>query len=101
MFYLPGNGIFHLLAGGVSGVRAYGSEHRRIRDALLPSAWGTPCPRCGQPMLRGQDLDLGHSTDLVIRPGVPGDRIEHADCNRRAGGIVGNRRRNLRPSREW
>lgn len=81
--------------------RGYGTAHQKRRRQLLPGAYNTPCPRCGEPMLRGQDLDLGHSEDLVTNPAAIGDRIEHAECNRRAGGRVGHSRRQLRPSRSW
>ena len=63
----------------------YGAQHQATRRKLLPTAYGTPCPRCGLPMLKGQALDLGHSTDLAMSSSAKGDRIEHADCNRRAG----------------
>ena len=74
--------------------RGYGAEHQKLRATLLPRAYGQPCPRCGRPMLEGQDLDLGHTED---RTGYNG--IEHADCNRRAGARKGNRKRGRR--RAW
>lgn len=83
------------------GRSPYGAEHQRRRAQLLPGAFNTPCPRCGRLMLRGQDLDLGHSEDLALNPAAKGDRIEHADCNRGAGGRLGHERRQLRPSRAW
>jgi hypothetical protein len=67
----------------------YGREHEATRARLLPAAYGTPCPRCGEPMLPGQELDLGHSTDRAVDPSAAGDRIEHASCNRAAGGRAG------------
>jgi hypothetical protein len=70
---------------GNSAQRGYGPAHRARRAALLPYAIGTPCPRCGAPMLQGQALDLGHSTALAHNPYALGDRIEHAHCNRQAG----------------
>lgn len=79
----------------------YGWEHQQRRDALLPDAYGTPCPRCRKPMLRGQDLDLGHSTDLAYDPQAIGDRIEHASCGRSAGAVLGSKLRKFRPSRKW
>jgi hypothetical protein len=61
--------------------RGYGWPHRRRRHELLASTpIGSPCPRCGEPMLPGQQLDLDHSP-LAPRPG-PGDRLAHASCNR-------------------
>lgn len=67
--------------------RGYDARHQAIRAMLLPLAYGKPCPRCGEPMLRGQDLDLGHPPDAprVTHPGSRGQRIEHARCNRSAG----------------
>lgn len=43
------------------------------------------CPRCGQPITRGQRWDLGHPTgrDGSVMP-------EHATCNRSEGGKRGN-----------
>lgn len=80
---------------------AYGNEHQKRRRELLPGAYNTACPRCGQLMLRGQELDLGHSEDLAVNPAAKGDRIEHADCNRAAGGRLGGVRRLMKPSRRW
>ena len=64
--------------------RGYDNAHYAMRDRLLPAAYGKPCPRCGEPMLRGQALDLGHSVDLRVDPSSRADRIEHASCNRGA-----------------
>lgn len=80
---------------------AYGHDHQKRRAELLPGAYNTPCPRCGKLMLKGQDLDLGHSTDVVLDPHAVGDRIEHASCNREAGGKLGSRQVRFRPSRSW
>jgi hypothetical protein len=80
---------------------AYDYAHQQRRDQLIPHAYGTPCPRCGEPMLRGQELDLGHSTDVVVDPNGIGDRIEHADCNRSAGAKAQAERRKFDRSREW
>lgn len=68
----------------------YGFEHQQRRAELLPLAYGKPCPRCGMPMLRGEQLDLGHSTDVALNPHAVGDRIEHEACNRRAGAQLRN-----------
>jgi hypothetical protein len=61
-----------------------------LKARLLPLWIGKPCPRC-EVVMTQQDadaglLDLGHSKDLVLNPGARPDRIEHAECNRRAGG---------------
>lgn len=80
---------------------AYGAEHQQRREELLPDAYGKPCPRCKLPMLRGQDLDLGHSTDLALDPNAVGDRIEHTRCNRSDGAELKQRISKYRPTRKW
>lgn len=65
--------------------RGYDAAHERLRAQLLPLAYGTLCPRCGLPMLPGQDLDLGHTVARSVDPTSRADRIEHAHCNRSAG----------------
>jgi len=67
---------------GTARQRGYDTDHDAVRAALLPHAYGQPCPRCGEPMRPDQDLDLGHSVDLRLDPHARGDRIEHASCNR-------------------
>ncbi len=75
---------------------------------MVQQAYGTPCPRCGELMLKGQALDFGHSTDRAFDSSSRADRIEHADyssCpaggNRAAGGTLGRSIQDLRPSRQW
>lgn len=81
---------------------AYGAEHQRRRREMLPGAYNTPCPECGHPMLKGQNLELDHhTTPLAFDPDSKGDRIVCADCNAKAGGRLGQRMRQLRPSRKW
>lgn len=63
-----------------STARGYGAAHRKLRAALLPQAYGTPCSRCGRPMLKGQALHLDHND---ARTGYAG--FSHARCNVRAG----------------
>lgn len=77
------------------------AEHKKTRARLLPDAYNTPCPRCKKPMLRGQDLDLGHTVDLADDPNAVGDRIEHSNCNRSAGAEAQQQRRKYSPSRDW
>jgi len=67
---------------GTARQRGYDTEHDRTRARLLPHAYGTACPRCGELMLHGQALDLGHTIPLRVDPTSRGDRIEHAECNR-------------------
>lgn len=68
--------------------RGYGYSHQVLRRALLPGAYGTPCPRCGERMQPGQPLDLDHTED---RTGYRG--MAHATCNRRAGAHKTNAQR--------
>ncbi len=83
----------------------YGTAHQKRRAELLPAAYGTPCPRCGEIMFDTDDLDLGHSVDVALDPHAVGDRIEHAHCNRSAGGRLGYdlnlAESRYRPSRVW
>lgn len=83
---------------GGTAARGYGHEHQRIRRALLPTAYGKPCTRCGKPMLPGQPLDLDHTDD---RSGYQG--FAHRSCNRSAGAVKRNAGRgvNTISSRRW
>lgn len=65
--------------------RGYDRSHRAIRQAGLPAAYGTPCARCGETMLEGQNLDLDHTDD---RTGYLG--FSHRACNRAAGAAAAN-----------
>jgi hypothetical protein len=61
---------------------------------------GQPCPRCGLPMYRWQDLDLGHVVARVIGGTLSdGARLEHRRCNRQAGGRLLGRLRRAGPPR--
>ncbi|HET6908892.1 MAG TPA: hypothetical protein VFH54_06090 [Mycobacteriales bacterium] len=85
-----------------------GWEHQKLRRKLLPKAYGTPCGYCGQLMVRGQPLDLDHSTPRAFG-GVRGDRMVHRRCNQSAGGRIGaamtngtlHKLRRRRTSRSW
>lgn len=83
---------------GNSRQRGYGYAHRKMRELLLPSAWGKPCTRCGQPLVRGQLVDLDHSDDRTRYLG-----FAHRTCNQSAGAKKGNARRRDGggSSREW
>ncbi|MFJ2719379.1 endonuclease domain-containing protein [Streptomyces sp. NPDC087437] len=78
----------------------YGYTHQALRRALLPAAYGQPCPHCQQPMLPGQPLDLDHTADRTSYRG-----FAHASCNRSEGARRGNAqrraRRTWRTSRQW
>ena len=56
--------------------RGYDAAHYRLRRALLPLAWGSPCSLCGEVMLEGDDVHLDHTED---RSGYRG--FSHARCN--------------------
>jgi 5-methylcytosine-specific restriction endonuclease McrA len=72
--------------------RGYGYAHKQRRAALLPLAYGTPCPICQRIMQKGDALDLDHSVPLA-EGGRRGDRIVCARCNRSEGGKLGAQRR--------
>jgi hypothetical protein len=73
---------------GTTNQRGYTHQHRALRAAMLPRAYGTPCVRCGEAMLNGQLLDLDHNDN---RDGYRG--FAHSSCNRRAGGEQAQRER--------
>lgn len=85
--------------------RGYGYAHQQLRKRLLPLAYGTLCPRCHQPMLKGQALDLDHEVPLALGGGGR-SRMAHRYCNRAAGARLRNtlyagRRRLPVTSRRW
>lgn len=43
--------------------RGYGTEHQRLRKALLPSMPGNKCTRCGVVLNEGDKVDLDHTDD--------------------------------------
>ena len=65
-----------------------GTSHEAIRRAMLPYAPGSPCARCGRPILPGQPIHLDHTDD---RSGYLG--WSHGRCNEQAGGRLGQARR--------
>lgn len=81
---------------GTTTQRGYGRAHQDARKAALRDlADGTLCGRCGQPMYRGQRLDLDHTED---RTGYRG--LAHRGCNRRAGQAKATRQRAAQPKRQ-
>lgn len=74
--------------------RRYGRQHRRIRAALLATAIGKPCVRCGKPIEAGDAVDLDHLDD---GRGYRG--LACASCNRRAGAERGVALRRARRTR--
>ena len=70
----------------------YGGQHQTIRAAGIDAAFGTPCTRCGKPLMLGQEVHLDH------RDSGPGYRgFSHASCNMRAGAVKGNKMRARAP----
>ncbi len=99
---------------GSTTARGLGHEHQSLRAYKLKVLVdGTPCRRCGQQM-RHPDrcpdgpcfhctLDLGHAEDRVIVGPTGGSgrsELEHARCNRGAGGKLGIRLRMRRQGRQ-
>ncbi len=70
----------------------YGYAHRKLRETLLPRAYGTPCVRCGQPLEKGQPIDLDHNDDRRTYLG-----FSHSVCNRRAGAEKTNQPKSPKP----
>lgn len=86
----------------VASPSPYGAEHQKIRAGLLARLRpGEPCPRCGRPMYPWQRLHAGHSQDVHFYPTAKADRLEHESCNTSDGARVGNRSRQMNPSRKW
>jgi hypothetical protein len=71
----------------------YGGEHRKLAAATKDQAWGTPCTRCGRPMLPGQEIHLDHddSGDPARYRGW-----SHAYCNVAAGNRMRGRVNGMR-----
>lgn len=80
--------------------RGYGSPHVKARAALLPSAVGSACTRCGVTLTSEDKIHLDHTDDRSAYAG-----FAHAKCNQSAGAIKGNRARGIGPlghrSRLW
>lgn len=78
---------------GSTSARGYGYDHQRVRARLAPlvAAGGVACARCGGLIVPGAPWDLGHTLDRQSYTGP-----EHRRCNRRDGGVRGNRARNTR-----
>jgi hypothetical protein len=88
------------------GERGYTYAYRKLRAALLPKAYGTPCYRCGLPMLRGQELHLDHDDhDDHDRSIIRG--FSHAHCNLRAAAKkaraiqLAAKQRAIKPVHRW
>jgi hypothetical protein len=63
-----------------TAARGYDHKHQKLRKALLPQAYGTPCFLCGELMLKGQALELDHNPQRTAYRGMV-----HKKCNRRDG----------------
>jgi hypothetical protein len=68
--------------------RGYNHAHRKRRAALLPAAYGQPCPLCGEVMLPEQRLHLHHVVPLAVRPDSTEVAIVHARCNVQGGWVA-------------
>ena len=79
----------------------YRHHHQRERQAWAPlvNSGTVNCWRCEQAGNPDPTIHPGEPWDLGHRPGQP-SHPEHTHCNRRAGAIEGNRRRNP-TSRVW
>lgn len=86
MMYRSGGGRPAKLCPKCRG-KHYGPEHRKLRRDTLENAYGTNCARCGQVMLRGQQLDLDHADYGGPDEYMPG-LYSHAKCNSAAGGRI-------------
>ena len=79
--------------------RRLGWQHQKLRQQMLPYAYGIPCHFCGKPMLPGQALDLDHTDDRASYRGMT-----HASCNRADGARKTNaikRAKHDPRSRDW
>lgn len=64
----------------------YGRKHATKREAAIEALVpGTPCPFCGYPMFKHQDLDLDHVTPVKYGGANGKTRLAHSHCNRSAG----------------
>ena len=72
-----------------SSRNGYGWHHQKLRQQMLPHAWGTLCHFCGLPMIPGQPLDLDHTDDRRSYRGMT-----HRACNRADGARKVNAKRN-------
>ena len=85
-----------------------GTLSNRARAMLAPTL-PTQCWRCGRMVTEGMRWDVGHIIDISDRPDLMADpnvwAVEHARCNRSAGGRKGRAiqapRRLRRTSRDW
>ena len=64
----------------------YGGAHQKLRRAMLPTAVGAACVRCGLVIVPGQPVDLDHLDDGSGRY----RGWAHRHCNRSAGATLGN-----------
>jgi len=73
----------------------YGGNHKKLRAILLPAAYGTQCPLCGETMWEGQRLHLDHVVPVIAGGAEGPARVTHARCNMRRGQAEMVRRRSL------
>lgn len=82
-------------ARGTTTERGYGAEHRAMRAALLPQAYGKPCRYCDNRMWPHENLVLDHTEDRDGYRGIV--HADYRDCpaggNASEGAARGNRYR--------
>lgn len=82
-------------ARGSRAERGYGAEHKAMRAALLPDAYGTACIYCGNRMWPHENLVLDHTADRSGYRGIV--HADYRDCpaggNAAEGASRGNRNR--------
>jgi hypothetical protein len=61
----------------------WGWQHQKTRKRLLASAVGSPCVRCGKPILSTSDAELDHFEGAFNQY----RGFSHRYCNRRAGAL--------------
>lgn len=92
---------------GTTTQRGLGGGHQKLREKLLPTAYGTLCPgpwqgrrsvNCTGIMVSRRLMDLDDRVPRILggTSTTTGARICCSPCNRGAGAALGNRRRAAR-----
>jgi hypothetical protein len=87
-----------MAVNGTTTQRGYGSQHQAERKRWSPivAAGSVVCWRCHRLIIPGTSWDLGHNDQRTAWTGP-----EHRACNRRAGGIRGNRSPKRKKAATW
>ena len=75
-------------AGDVRNTAAWQRERAEAKRLMVD---GTKCFRCQRPMYRWQALDYDHVIPVVKGGSNSPKKLSHSSCNRRHGGIIGNK----------